>query len=237
MRVNKGRRIAAIIRHGDYHQIPDAPSAHQPYPLNADGENQAREAAATVDAILRQHNWSMTPEIDCSHMLRGWQTARIIADNLTAKAAQELRVESFDELAERSVGCVANLTTGRIREIIQNDPRYQDLPQDWKSNSEYCLPLQGAESLLEAGKRVAGHLLQRMSGLPDEGVDRLKLFVGHGAAFRHAAFHLGVLEYDQIARLSMYHGRPVFLEFLEDGSCLHIEGEWKIRLANSQYID
>ena len=229
-----GRRIAAIIRHGDYHQMPDAPSAHQPYPLNADGENHAREAAAIVDTSLQQHNWSMSPEIDCSHMLRGWQTAHIIADSLTV---QGLRVQSFDELAERSVGCAANLTTGQIREIIQNDPRYQELPQDWKSNSEYCLPLQGAESLLEAGERVAGHLLQRMSELPDEDVGRLKLFVGHGAAFRHAAFHLGVLEYEQIARLSMYHGRPVFLELLDDGSWLHIEGEWKIRSANSQYID
>ncbi len=217
--------------------MPGAPSAHQPYPLNAEGENQAREAAAIIDATLRQHNWFLTPEIDCSHMLRGWQTADIIVDSLTAKATQQLRLESFDELAERSVGCAANLTTGSIREIIKNDPRYQALPQDWKSSSEYCLPLQGAESLLEAGERVAGHLLQRMSGLADDGVDRLKLFVGHGAAFRHAAFHLGVLEYDQIARLSMYHGRPVFLEFLDDGSYLHIEGEWKIRSENSQYID
>ena len=237
MRVNKGRRIAAIIRHGDYFQMPDAPSAHQPYPLNADGENHAREAAVIIDAAMRQHNWSMCPQIDCSHMLRGWQTANIIADSLTTKLTQQLQLESFDELAERSVGCVANLTAEQIREVIHNDPRYQELPQDWKSNSKYCLPLQGAESLLEAGERVAGHLRQRMSGLSDEGVDTLKLFVGHGAAFRHAAFHLGVLEYEQIKRLSMYHGRPVFLEFLDDGSCLHIEGEWKVRPANSQYID
>ena len=237
MRVNKGRRIAAIIRHGDYHQMQDAPSAHQPYPLNADGENHACEAAVIIDATLQQHNWSLCPEIDCSHMLRGWQTADIIADRLSTRVAQQLRLQSFDELAERSVGCAANLTTGAIREIIKNDPRYRELPQDWKSNSEYCLPLQGAESLLEAGERVAGHLLQRMSGLPDEGVDTLKLFVGHGAAFRHAAFHLGVLEYDQIARLSMYHGRPVLLEFPGDGSCMHIEGEWKVRSASSPYID
>jgi 2,3-bisphosphoglycerate-dependent phosphoglycerate mutase len=237
VRVNKGRRIAAIIRHGEYYQMPGAPSAHQPYPLNADGENHAREAADTIGRFLQQYHCDIVPEIDCSQMLRGWQTADIIAGSLAEKLTQQLRLESFDELAERSVGCAANLTADAIQKIIHNDPRYQDLPEDWKSNSEYCLPLQGAESLLDAGERVAGHLLQRMSELPDEAVDRLKLFVGHGAAFRHAAYHLGVLEYEQIKRLSMYHGRPVFLELLDDGSWLHIEGEWKPRSENSQYKD
>jgi 2,3-bisphosphoglycerate-dependent phosphoglycerate mutase len=230
------RRIAAIIRHGDYHQIAGAPSAHQPFSLNAEGENQAREAAGIIDRALQQHSWSLHPEIDCSRMLRGWQTARIIADSLTTNKA-ELRLESFDELAERSVGCTANLTTDRIQEIIHDDPRYPELPENWKSNSEYRLPFQGAESLLEAGERVAEHLVRRMSGLPADGIDTLKLFVGHGAAFRHAAFHLGVLDYDQIARLSMYHGRPVFLELHDDGSWHHIEGEWKIRMTGSEYTD
>jgi len=232
-----GRRIAAIIRHGDYFQIPGAPSAHQPFPLNADGEKHAREAAASIDSILQQYNWCLTPDIDCSRMLRGWQTARIIADHLTEKLSLELQLESFDELAERSVGCAANLTAEQIREIIHNDPRYPDLPEDWKSNSRYCLPLQGAESLLDAGERVAGHLRRRMSELPGKDTDTLKLFVGHGAAFRHAAYHLGVLEYEQIARLSMYHGHPIYLEYLDDGRWQHIAGEWKIRSANSQYVD
>lgn len=230
------RRIAAIIRHGDYHQIAGAPSAHQPFSLNAEGENQAREAAGIIDRALQQHSWSLHPEIDCSRMLRGWHTARIIADSLTTKKA-ELHLESFNELAERSVGCVANLTTGRIREIIHDDPRYPELPENWKSNSEYCLPFQGAESLLEAGKRVAEHLVRRMSGLPTGGPDALKIFVGHGAAFRHAAFHLGVLDYEEIARLSMFHGRPVFLELLGNGGWRHIDGEWKVRAADSEFKD
>jgi len=121
--------------------------------------------------------------------------------------------------------------------IIHDDPRYPELPQNWKSNSEYRLPLQGAESLLEAGKRVAEHLNRRLSEIPDDGVDRLKLFVGHGAAFRHAAFHLGLMEYDDIARLSMFHGRPVFVELLQDGRWSHITGDWKVRAINSEFRD
>jgi len=230
------RRIAAIIRHGDYHQLPGAPSAHQPFPINADGKSHEREAADIIDDDMAQNDWKLSEIVDCSRMLRAWQTADIIVESLTGTEKSELRLESFDELAERSIGCAANLTVRQITDIIHNDPRYPDLPEDWKSNSEYRLPLQGAESLLEAGERVAAHLVQRMSSLPVE-QDTLKLFVGHGAAFRHAAFHLGVLEYEQISRLSMFHGQPVFLELLEDGSWRHIEGEWKVRETNTDFTD
>jgi len=231
------RRIAAIIRHGDYHQLAGAPSAHQPFPLNSAGENHARKAANLIDEAVQRHAWHLSPEIDCSNMLRGWQTARIIADSLNTGSAEAFRLESFDELAERSVGCAANLTADQIQQIIHDDPRYPELPENWKSNSEYCLPLQGAESLLQAGERVAAHLVKRMSVLPADGTDVLKLFVGHGAAFRHAAYHLGVLEYEEIARMSMYHGQPVFLEYLDNDSWQHVEGEWKIREIDSSYND
>lgn len=230
-----GRRIAAIIRHGDYHQMPGAPSAHQPYPLNASGEQHAAEAADIIKEVQQQNGWSIVPEIDCSQMLRAWQTADIIAKNLSAKA--DFQLKSFDKLAERCVGSAANLTTVQIEKIIHDDPRYEELPANWKSNSEYCLPLQGAESLLDAGKRVARHLTQRLSELPASGTDLFKLFVGHGAAFRHAAFHLGVMEYDDIARLSMFHGRPIFLELQQDGGWSHFAGEWKIRAKNSEFRD
>jgi 2,3-bisphosphoglycerate-dependent phosphoglycerate mutase len=170
-------------------------------------------------------------------MLRAWQTARIIAEALAGKAAAELQLESFADLAERCVGSVANLTTKRIRQILLEDPRYAEPPAGWKSNSEYRLPFQGAESLLEAGERVAAHLQQRMSGLVVDGSDTLKLFIGHGAAFRHAAYHLGVLEYGELKRLSMFHGRPVFLELLDDGSWRHVAGEWKVRESGMEFND
>jgi len=103
----------------------------------------------------------------------------------------------------------------RIVALIHQDPRYPDPPADWKANSHYRLPLPGAKSLLEAGERVASHLVARMNALRGEITsDSLKLFVGHGAAFRHAAFQLGILQFEQIAQLSMYHTRPVYLEYL-----------------------
>ncbi|MCP4075849.1 MAG: histidine phosphatase family protein [Gammaproteobacteria bacterium] len=230
-----GRRIAAIIRHGDYHQMAGAPSAHQPYPLNTSGKKHAAEAANIIDEIQQKNGWSLATEIDCSQMLRAWQTADIIAQTLGTEP--ELQLQSFDELAERCVGSAANLTTEQISRVIHDDPRYEELPQNWKSNSEYRLPFQGAESLLEAGQRVAEHLNVRLSKLAANVPGTLKLFVGHGASFRHAAYHLGVMKYDDIARLSMFHGRPVFLELLQDGSWVHIAGDWKIRKTNSEFRD
>jgi 2,3-bisphosphoglycerate-dependent phosphoglycerate mutase len=227
------RYIAALVRHGDYHQLPDTPSAHQPFPLNEEGEGQARAAIARIRRVIEGQGWSLHPLIDSSNLLRAWQTARIIGDGLGLD-----EIEGFDALAERGLGSAANLNLAQIGEILRLDPRFEEPPRDWKSNSHYRLPLQGAESLLEAGERVAGHLRNRMAELTGqvEG-DWVKLFVGHGAAFRHAAYHLGVLGFDDIARLSMYHAQPVYLEYLPDGSWRQVAGEWKVRKRGERLLD
>ncbi len=239
------RTIAALIRHGDYHQLKDTPSAWQPFPLNESGKTHALSAAQKLRDTLTEQSWFLHPQCDSSQLLRAWQTARIICDSLTDQAftphlkqVDTPTIDSFDALAERSVGSAANLTIAQIEDIIDHDPRFKSLPQDWKSNSYFCLPLQGAESLMESGKRVADHLLKKMSEL-QASVQQptVKLFVGHGAAFRHAAYHLGILQFEQIAKLSMYHGQPVFIELLENGSWRHISGQWKVRGEKTSFTD
>ena len=42
------RLIAALIRHGDYHQLARTPSAHQPFALNLAGREQARAGAGML---------------------------------------------------------------------------------------------------------------------------------------------------------------------------------------------
>ena len=228
------RLIAVLIRHGDYHQLPDTPSAHQPFPLNNKGREQAAQAVQILREVMVGRGWRLLPVIDCSRMLRAWETARIFADGLADLSSLAPTLEEFDELAERGLGCAANLTVAQIDGILAQDPRHVAPPPNWKADSRYRLPLQGAESLLDAGARVAAHLSTRMAAASGEGV---KLFVGHGAAFRHAAYHLGVLEYEQIARLSMYHARPVFLQYLQPGEWRHIAGDWKVRDKDSRYMD
>ena len=37
--------IAALVRHGEYHQLPDVPSAQHPFALTDEGRGQAENAA------------------------------------------------------------------------------------------------------------------------------------------------------------------------------------------------
>lgn len=232
------RLIAALIRHGDYAQLPNTPSAHQPFALNTVGESQSRHAGIKLLETIEQNQWAVDASIDSSQLLRAWQTAKLIEEALAPCVKEPMVVECFDALAERSVGSVANLTVDQIEEIVLRDPRYSKLPSDWKASSHYKLPFQGAESLFEAGKRVAGHLSQRMDNLRQVAkVDTMKLFVGHGAAFRHAAYHFGVLSMKQIPKLSMYHASPVFLEYMHDNRWCHVAGEWKVRAIKEGYLD
>jgi 2,3-bisphosphoglycerate-dependent phosphoglycerate mutase len=231
------RLIAALIRHGDYHQLADTPSAHQPYPLNSAGETQAQEGAQILHDTIVRNGWTLDPSIESSRMLRAWQTAVIFADRLTGLVSSTPQVESYDALAERGVGCLANLTIAQIEAVLQQDPRVDDPPDGWKADSHYRLPLQGAESLLEAGERVAAHLSQSMAALPPDGHDRVKIFIGHGAAFRHAAYHLGVLEFGQLRQLSMFHCRPVLIESLPGGQWRHVGVEWKVRSQSGHFTD
>ena len=230
--------FAAFIRHGDYHQLPDVPSAHQPFPLNDAGIAQAQAGGRELARLIGREGWHLEPEIDASRMQRAWETARLIAGVLETEGHGGLGISCFDALAERCVGAAANLTVGQIEEVIRRDPRYAAPPPGWKSDSHYRLPLQGAESLLEAGERVAEHVESRMEPLSRSGdPPLLKLFVGHGAAFRHAAFHLGILELEQVAALSMFHGEPVVFQRLGEGHWNHVAGEWKRRKAGEQALD
>lgn len=93
--------------------------------------------------------------------------------------------------------------------------------------------------MLDAGARVAALIKSEVQQLQTDSLQtsQLKLFVGHGAAFRHAAYHLGLLKYDQIAQLSMFHCHPVLIELQTDGAWHHLEGQWKNRSSQNQFTD
>ncbi len=231
------RLLAAIVRHGDYHQLPDTPSAHQPFPLTSDGREQAKRAGCELRDMLDTFGCDLAPQIDSSNLLRAWQTASLM-QSVLGEDRRGVAVKGFDALAERGLGSAANLSAAQIEAVIADDPRFASLPANWKSNSHFRLPLQGAESLMDAGERVASHLTAQMQALGQHSeADVLKLFVGHGAAFRHAAHQLGILAFDEIARLSMHHARPVLLEYRHEQGWRHIAGEWKVRRQHAQFRD
>lgn len=218
--------VIALIRHGAYEQPSDVPSAHLPYPLTTEGEMQARGLAPLVRAFAEENGLTISNTIDSSNLLRGWQTATSLKNAM----GEAYTVASFDDLAERSLGSAANLTVEKIEAIMERDPRFSPPPVNWKSKSEYQLPLQGAESLMNAGIRVARHIAARVSEITETAQsDFLKIFVGHGAAFRHAAVDMGALGLSDIPKLSMFHCSPVYLTRQPSGSWAHYAGDWKIR--------
>lgn len=224
------RLIAAFLRHGDYCQLPDTPSAWQPFALNETGVSQAVEGARRILDYCQNHHSIPYPVICSSTLLRAWQTAWEIKTHLQEKTEQEFFLDSHDALCERSVGSVANLSTEQISTILTGDPRFETPPPHWKSDSHYCLPFPGAESLLDSGQRVAQHIQQSLSHIKAEiHQDTVKIFVGHGASFRHAAYHLKLLKFAQIAQLSLFHAQPLFFEFLGEQGFRHIAGDWKVR--------
>lgn len=224
---------AALIRHGDYHQRAGVPSALQPFPLTAEGEVQAHTCGEDLAGLIARDGLVLDPVVHCSCQLRSWQTAQI-ACGVLADYGYPVQINQTSALSERSLGSAANLTLSEIEGVLHTDPRHDTPPPDWKSDSDYCLPLDGAESLMMAGERVAAHVMQSVS---NRAAGTLTLFFGHGASFRHAAYLLGVLTRDEIARFSMHHARPLQLCHNPDGTWGQSGGNWKIRRQKEQMLD
>jgi len=230
--------VAAFVRHGEFHRRADVPSAHLPYPLTAEGEAQAKAGTRELLDFAASRNLRIAPVIDSSNLLRAWQTAGIFSAGVQKHTGEKVSVAGFDDLAERCLGSAANLTLDEIDAVMADDPRFDVPPENWKSSSDYRLPLLGAESLADAGRRVVRHVYARISESFGAGAGGfLKIFVGHGAAFRHAASDMGALDKADIAGLSMFHCRPVFLERTSETQWRHIGGDWKVRNSGDVAMD
>lgn len=224
----------AIVRHGAYRQRPGAPSARQPFALSDEGLRQASDCGDALAGMLAEHGLSLDPVVHASRQLRAWQTASGIAGQLRAHGHRVDEIRETSALAERGLGSAANLTVAEIEAVLAGDPRFGAPPPGWKSDSDYRLPLEGAESLSEAGVRVAGHL-RAVAEAATGGA--LTVHVGHGASFRHACAHLGILRRDEVAGLSMFHARALLLCYRGHGRWYHVAGTWKIRAPKDAPVD
>jgi 2,3-bisphosphoglycerate-dependent phosphoglycerate mutase len=233
------RIVAALVRHGDYQQPDQVPSAQLPHPLTERGVEQARSLAHALHDQCKGLGLVLDGVLDCSTLLRASQTASLAAEALR-DLDPELRctIAEFPELGERSVGAGANLTVAAIAAAIALDPRHPALPANWKAHPRFRLPLSGAESLLMAGARVAAHIEGRAHELRARGGhDVLKVFISHGGALRHAAVCMGALPLAEVAGLSMHHCGYVLIEHFRDpaggpGRWQQVGGQWKIRPAD-----
>lgn len=216
-----------FIRHSIYEQPKMVPSALLPHPITAEGVEQAKAGAHKIIAFFKDKENQLPQVIESSSLLRAYQTATVIAEEVFKITKIDLKITQTDALVERKMGPMANLTVQEIELIMSKDPRYENPPEGWKSSKDYKLPYIDCESLEDAGKRVAQYI-QNPNILTDYEADRFRLLVGHGASFRHASRILGILKQEDIPKLSMHYAEPLFFEHTNN-AWNHVSGEWKIR--------
>ena len=228
----RGRRVAGLVRHGHFDRPDQLASAHLPLPLSAEGREQARQAAAPILRFCEELGLELDLRIEASQLLRAWETAMILAEELERRTGQAFVVDERDELLERGLGSCANLRFDEIEALLSQDPRVGPLPDDWRRLPEFRLPVPGAESLMMAGARTAARIAASLRSIrEDEPCDVLRLFVAHGGCLRHAAVQLGTIEVHNVTALTMEHAKPVLIESDGCGGWLQVAGEWKKRLS------
>jgi len=229
-----GRRIAAFVRHGHFERPDDVASAHSLLPLSPKGAEQARRAIDPILDFCEEFDLSLDSRIECSQLLRAWQTAKRIAESLEVRLGRRFDVLQRDDLIERGLGSCANLTFARIRELIAADPRLGPLPANWRRIPEFRLPVQGAESLMQAGARAAARVSASIDSIPAEDArDVMRVFVAHSGCLRHAAVQLGAIDVRTVPGLSMDFAQTVLIEKLPNGDWVHIAGQFKKQIPGA----
>lgn len=230
----RGRRVAALIRHGHFDRPDDVASAHSLSPLSATGRNQARSAAIPILECCEELGLEIDLRIEASQLLRAWETANLIAEALAERTGRRLHVVARNELIERGLGSCANMTFEAIRERLGEDPRLVPLPEGWRRMPEFRLPVQGAESLMQAGARAAARVATSLDLIPaEDSRDVMRLFVGHSGCLRHATVQLGALDVRVVAGLSMDFCQSVFVEKLPNGDWVQLAGQFRKRLPGT----
>jgi 2,3-bisphosphoglycerate-dependent phosphoglycerate mutase len=230
----RGRRVAAFVRHGHFDRPEATASAHSLYPLSAQGRVQAKQAVGPILELCADLGLEVDSRIEASQLLRAWETANLVAESLAERTGREFHVIQRDELIERGLGSATNLTFDRIEALLRSDPRQAQLPQGWRRMPEFRLPVQGAESLMQAGARVAARVAASLDAIPeDDPRDLARLFVAHSGCLRHAAVALGALDVRVVPGLSMDFAQTVMIEKLPSGDWVHVGGQFRKQLPGS----
>lgn len=204
-------------------------------PLSETGRTQAERAAEVIATACADRSLEIDEQIDASQLLRAWQTANVLAEQLGARSGRRYRVVERDGLIERGLGSAANLTFDRIRELVELDPRLPPLPEGWRRRPDFRLPLPGAESLMDAGRRAATCIRESLRSIPAEDPrDLARIFVAHSGCLRHAAVALGALDAEIVAARSMEFVQAVLIECEPGDRWRIVGGEFPDFLPRSQ---
>lgn len=229
----RGRRLAALVRHGHFPRPEGVASAHLPLPLSPEGRGHARDAGLQIARIAREHRIELDETIESSQLLRAHETAIVVAETLAEETGRTFEVADRDDMLERGLGSCANLRFDEIEAMLAADDRLDPLPEGWRRIPDFRLPVPGAESQMDAGRRTADRIdgsLAAMRGGPE---DRMRIFVAHGGCLRHASVVKGALSIERVTQVTMDYGQVVAIERLLDGSWRRAIGEWKERIPST----
>jgi 2,3-bisphosphoglycerate-dependent phosphoglycerate mutase len=230
----RGRRVAGLVRHGHFSRPEETASAHRVLPLSDEGRAQARAGADAILMLCQKQNLELDTTIEVSQLLRAWETGTTLADRFSEKLGISFDVTEHDEIIERGIGSCANLRFDEIEAVLALDPRLDPLPAGWRRMPEFRLPVQGAESLMQAGARTGAHIAASVESIPDDDPrDLLRLFVAHSGCLRHAAVHLGVVEISEVSGLSMDFCQTILIEKSESNGWERKAGDWKKHLPEA----
>lgn len=192
--------------------------------LNPLGEQQAKTCAEDLIRYCRQHELLINEEIHTAPSLKAYQTAHILAHEIS-QGQEHLEVLECEQLSERKLGEATNLSLDEIEQILKLDPRTQSPSRGWEHNSWYKLPFSGAESLMEAGLRVAAHL-QKCTEELHFGPKRCQVVIADSNAICHAASCLGLIQSKDIPQRKLAPCAPLFLHRRHRGHWELISGQW-----------
>lgn len=226
----RGRRLAALVRHGQFPRPEGVASAHLPLPLSPEGRGHARNAGLQLARIAREHGIELDETIESSQLLRAHETAIVVAETLAEETGRSFEVVDRDDMLERGLGSCANLRFDEIEAVLAADDRLDPLPAGWRRMPDFRLPVPGAESQMDAGRRTAARIDGSLAAMPDGPEDRMRVFVAHGGCLRHASVVKGALSFERVSQVTMDYGQVVAIERLSDGSWRRAIGEWKERI-------
>ncbi len=229
----RGRRLAALVRHGHFPRPEGVASAHLPLPLSPEGRGHARDAGLQIARVANEQGIRLDETIESSQLLRAHETATVIAETLTRETDGAFEVVDRDDMLERGLGSCANLRFDEIEALLAVDERLDPLPEDWRRIPDFRLPVPGAESQMEAGRRTAARIDGSLAAMPEGPEDRMRIFVAHGGCLRHAAVVKGALPIERVTQVTMDYGQVVAMERLPDGTWRRAIGEWKERIPST----
>lgn len=227
------RRLAALVRHGHFPRPEGVASAHLPLPLSPEGRGHARIAGLQIARVAREQGIELDERIESSQLLRAHQTATAIAETLAHETGRSFEVVDRDDMLERGLGSCANLRFDEIEAVLASDDRLDPLPEGWRRIPDFRLPVPGAESQMDAGRRTAARIDGSLAAMPTDEVDRMRIFVAHGGCLRHACVVKGALSIERVTEVTMDYGQVVSVERLPDGTWRRAIGEWKERIPSA----